>query len=289
VGLKDEMGAETVKIFCPKCNQVFHPPPIRSRAGNASGVDGAAFGTTFPHLFLMTFSNLVPDPLPAESAYVPRVFGFRVHKSAQRRSSSSLPGALVSSTNSGPSQQQAHASSRQETQQASTQPSSATPQQQASKQGPTELDDRTPTPTAIANAEKGVDPGPDAAAWKSAFSALASTSGIKPQPPPPGESMSAAVASPSKQVGTTVEAGDGGVGGPAGEDEEDANGAKQGSRSSRGKRRKDGGDNASTATNSTDNAAAAAGFERQPQQQPGGPAFLMENSSKRRRKNNGSA
>ena len=68
VGLKDEMGADTVKIFCPKCNQVYHPPPTRSRGGNSSGVDGAAFGTTFPHLFLMTFSNLVPDPLPAESA-----------------------------------------------------------------------------------------------------------------------------------------------------------------------------------------------------------------------------
>ena len=80
VGLKDEMGAETCKIFCPKCSMVYHPPPVRSRAGNASGVDGAAFGTTFPHLFLMTFANLVPDPLSANSTYIPRVFGFRLHK-----------------------------------------------------------------------------------------------------------------------------------------------------------------------------------------------------------------
>jgi Casein kinase II regulatory subunit len=79
------MGADTVKIYCPKCSQVYHPPAVRSRTGNASGVDGAAFGTTFPHLFLMTFSNLVPDPLPADSTYVPRVFGFRVHKSARQR------------------------------------------------------------------------------------------------------------------------------------------------------------------------------------------------------------
>ena len=28
----------------------------------------------------MTFNNLVPDPLPVETTYVPRVFGFRVHK-----------------------------------------------------------------------------------------------------------------------------------------------------------------------------------------------------------------
>jgi hypothetical protein len=78
------MGADTVKIYCPKCKQVYHTPPLRSRANISTGVDGAAFGTTFPHLFLMTFSNLVPDPLPVASSYVPRVFGFRVHLSAQR-------------------------------------------------------------------------------------------------------------------------------------------------------------------------------------------------------------
>lgn len=91
VGLKDEMGADTVKIFCPKCQCVYHPPPVRSRSSHhggagAAGVDGAAFGTTFPHLFLMTFSNLVPDPLPQDSAYIPRVFGFRVHISTRQRS-----------------------------------------------------------------------------------------------------------------------------------------------------------------------------------------------------------
>ena len=92
VGVKDEVGAHTVKIFCPKCQCVYHPPPIRSRSnhhgnigsGGSPGVDGASFGTTFPHLFLMTFSNLVPDPLPADSAYIPRVFGFRVHQSARQ-------------------------------------------------------------------------------------------------------------------------------------------------------------------------------------------------------------
>ena len=34
----------------------------------------------------MTFNNLVPDPHPPDSAYVPRVFGFRVHRSAHRGS-----------------------------------------------------------------------------------------------------------------------------------------------------------------------------------------------------------
>lgn len=85
VSLKDEIRAGPVKIYCPKCSQVYHPPPARSRSGISTGVDGAAFGTTFPHLFLLTFSNLVPDPLPGDSTYIPRVFGFRVHKSARQK------------------------------------------------------------------------------------------------------------------------------------------------------------------------------------------------------------
>lgn len=105
VGLKDEMGADTVKIFCPKCQCVYHPPPIRSRSSShhgssgAAGVDGAAFGTTFPHLFLMTFSNLVPDPLPPNSAYVPRVFGFRVHMSARQRTMAVTSTSMANSSN----------------------------------------------------------------------------------------------------------------------------------------------------------------------------------------------
>lgn len=114
VGLKDEMGADTVKIFCPKCQCVYHPPPIRSRsshhsAGNSGGgsgaVDGASFGTTFPHLFLMTFSNLVPDPLPPDSAYIPRVFGFRVHQSARQRSGGGGAGSAAAFSSSSQLQQ----------------------------------------------------------------------------------------------------------------------------------------------------------------------------------------
>lgn len=101
VGLKDEIGTDTVKVFCPKCQCVYHPPVVRHRSHHGSagngGVDGASFGTTFPHLFLMTFSNLVPDPLPANSAYVPRVFGFRLHSSAHQRNASAPAASSQSS------------------------------------------------------------------------------------------------------------------------------------------------------------------------------------------------
>lgn len=43
------------------------------------GIDGAYFGTTFPHLFLMTYGHLKPQM--SSQSYVPRVFGFKVHKS----------------------------------------------------------------------------------------------------------------------------------------------------------------------------------------------------------------
>ncbi|XP_074272846.1 casein kinase II subunit beta-1-like isoform X3 [Silene latifolia] len=73
LGQSDIPRSSTVKIYCPRCEDVYYP---RSKyQGNA---DGAYFGTTFPHLFLMTYGNLKP-PQPTRS-YVPRVFGFKIHK-----------------------------------------------------------------------------------------------------------------------------------------------------------------------------------------------------------------
>ncbi len=45
-------------------------------------IDGAYFGTTFPHLFFLTFPELkVPK---TKEVYIPRVFGFRVNKVTRR-------------------------------------------------------------------------------------------------------------------------------------------------------------------------------------------------------------
>ena len=41
-------------------------------------MDGSYFGTTFAHLFLMTFPNCIPRP--PDAAYTPRVFGFRIRR-----------------------------------------------------------------------------------------------------------------------------------------------------------------------------------------------------------------
>ncbi|PSR91675.1 Casein kinase II subunit beta-4 [Actinidia chinensis var. chinensis] len=73
VGQSDIPRQSTVKIYCPKCEDVYSP---RSRFQN--NIDGAYFGTTFPHLFLMTYGHLKPQK--ASQSYTPRVFGFKLHK-----------------------------------------------------------------------------------------------------------------------------------------------------------------------------------------------------------------
>ncbi|CAH9086621.1 unnamed protein product [Cuscuta europaea] len=74
VGQSDIPRQSTVKIYCPKCEEIYTP-----RSRYQDGIDGAYFGTTFPHLFLMSHGHLKPQK--SSQSYVPRVFGFKVHKS----------------------------------------------------------------------------------------------------------------------------------------------------------------------------------------------------------------
>ncbi|KIW10416.1 hypothetical protein PV08_11379 [Exophiala spinifera] len=53
IGLTDTPGQQTVKLFCPSCQDAYTPPNSRFQA-----VDGAFFGTTFPYLFLMSYPDL---------------------------------------------------------------------------------------------------------------------------------------------------------------------------------------------------------------------------------------
>jgi len=76
VGQADVPRTSTVKIFCPKCEDIYYP-----RSKLQGNIDGAYFGTTFPHLFLMTYSHLRSGKQVAK--YVPKVFGFKIHPSSQ--------------------------------------------------------------------------------------------------------------------------------------------------------------------------------------------------------------
>lgn len=75
VGLSDFQSdtlSNPMKMFCPCCRQIYD-----ADMPSSSYIDGAFFGTTFPHLFLKTYPELVPER--PTHVYVPRVFGFKVH------------------------------------------------------------------------------------------------------------------------------------------------------------------------------------------------------------------
>ncbi|KAH7422372.1 hypothetical protein KP509_12G005700 [Ceratopteris richardii] len=63
-------------VYCPKCEDIYYP--TSRYQGN---IDGAYFGTTFPHLFLMSYPYM--KPAKPTASYVPRIFGFKIHKNAK--------------------------------------------------------------------------------------------------------------------------------------------------------------------------------------------------------------
>ncbi|KAJ3376362.1 casein kinase 2 regulatory subunit [Entophlyctis sp. JEL0112] len=101
-GRSDQPNVDTVKLFCARCCDVYHP-----REAKFQNIDGACFGTTFPHLLYNAYPQLVPPVIPKESdgqeqtlpatehsfplqlsrlnerekyrVYVPRMFGFRIN------------------------------------------------------------------------------------------------------------------------------------------------------------------------------------------------------------------
>ncbi|KAI8898418.1 casein kinase II, regulatory subunit [Globomyces pollinis-pini] len=72
VGLTDIAGLKGVKLYCPKCEDVYVPPSKKH-----SQIDGAFFTTSLPHLILQMFPSLMPQK--TTERYIPRIFGFKVH------------------------------------------------------------------------------------------------------------------------------------------------------------------------------------------------------------------
>ncbi|KAL3815309.1 hypothetical protein ACHAXA_006811 [Cyclostephanos tholiformis] len=75
VGLSDMPRNYTVNVFCPRCRGLFFPKSTRQ-----ANIDGAYFGTTFPHLYLMTHPEMIPAR-PSQQ-YIPRVYGFRINQAS---------------------------------------------------------------------------------------------------------------------------------------------------------------------------------------------------------------
>mmetsp|Transcript_3244 Transcript_3244/g.6293 ORF Transcript_3244/g.6293 Transcript_3244/m.6293 type:complete len:333 (-) Transcript_3244:2983-3981(-) len=76
VGEVDAHREQCVKVFCPRCKEVYDVWITEAPASYPTSLDGAFFGTSFPHLFLMRF----PEFKFKEKAehFVPRVYGFKV-------------------------------------------------------------------------------------------------------------------------------------------------------------------------------------------------------------------
>ena len=70
VGMSETLRHSRVKVFCPRCEDVYTPKK------KCSNVDGAYFGCSFPSFLLQSNPDLTPPAPPA--LYVPRVYGFKV-------------------------------------------------------------------------------------------------------------------------------------------------------------------------------------------------------------------
>lgn len=55
VGLSDLPYQKAVKLFCPRCEDIYSP-----KSNRHGSIDGAYFGTTFPHMFFMVYPGLLP-------------------------------------------------------------------------------------------------------------------------------------------------------------------------------------------------------------------------------------
>ncbi|KAF9522158.1 casein kinase II, regulatory subunit [Crepidotus variabilis] len=65
VGLTDIPYEKSVKLYCGRCEDLYSPKS--SRHGS---IDGAYFGTTFPHLLFLVYPTLLPSKDPETSMHV---------------------------------------------------------------------------------------------------------------------------------------------------------------------------------------------------------------------------
>ena len=75
IGMSGKPGEEMVKVFSPKCNEVYPPRLLKH-----SYIDGVRFGRRFPHMLFMVF----PEYRPPKSTqiYLVGLHGFKIHSSA---------------------------------------------------------------------------------------------------------------------------------------------------------------------------------------------------------------
>ena len=76
IGLHDIPHVSFVKLYCPKCEDIYHPFPLRQ-----SSIDGAYFGTTAPAMMFQAYQKYIPRH--SSEQFVLKVFGFKIHEHAE--------------------------------------------------------------------------------------------------------------------------------------------------------------------------------------------------------------
>ena len=72
-GLSDVPGEAMVKLYCPKCMDVYTPKSSRHHH-----TDGAYFGTGFPHMLFMVHPEYRPKRSPNQ--FVPRLVNYTLYR-----------------------------------------------------------------------------------------------------------------------------------------------------------------------------------------------------------------
>ena len=80
VGSTDVPGQETVRLFCPCCNDIYIPSSSRYL-----NIDGAFFGTTFPGLLVKMFPEIenqcrIRITKFSQNDFGLKLFGFKINE-----------------------------------------------------------------------------------------------------------------------------------------------------------------------------------------------------------------
>ena len=75
MGQSDLPHLKTVKLYCPKCEDIYNPKSSRH-----ASIDGAYFGSSFHNILFQVYPALVPEK--SKRRHEPKVFGFKVHAAA---------------------------------------------------------------------------------------------------------------------------------------------------------------------------------------------------------------
>lgn len=75
LGQSDLPNQNMVKLYCPKCEDIYNPKSTRH-----SSIDGAYFGTSFHSILFQVYPALNPEK--SSRRYEPRIYGFKVHAAA---------------------------------------------------------------------------------------------------------------------------------------------------------------------------------------------------------------